>query len=67
VNDWTFTGVFQNALPRALGVLLLVNCRRVPLSRALPLNCIPAAEKPELKSMTVGEVPELTMSDAVVV
>src|SRR5580704_1598743 len=53
VNDCTLTGVAQKALPTWEVGAVEVSCRAVPLSTALPLNCIPAAEKPEPKLMGV--------------
>src|ERR1700730_6263038 len=60
VKVCTFTGVVQNALADSLAAVVSVSCWRVPLSLVCPLNCRPAAEKPEPK-LTAAVVPPVLM------
>ena len=53
VKDCALTGVVQKALATSLVVVESVSCSRGPFSVVCPLNCIPVAEKPELKLMGV--------------
>ena len=61
VNACTLTGVVQKALADSFSAVVSVSCRCVPSSLVCPLNCNPAAEKPEAKLTAGVEPPPVLM------